>query len=85
MEELTQHDRSAREELILALRPVTDFERLMARIVTGSANCRDLVALAGGCRALPERPAAAGRRATRHCCSSLPQALDPLDGSVPAH
>lgn len=26
----------------------------MARIVTGSANCRDLVALAGGCRALPE-------------------------------
>ena len=53
VEELTQQT-VRREELILALRPVTDFERLMARIVTGSANCRDLVALAGGCRALPE-------------------------------
>lgn len=53
VEELTQQT-IEREELILNLRSVTDLERLMARIVTGAANCRDLVALAGGCRILPQ-------------------------------
>ena len=76
VEELTQQT-VRREELILALRPVTDFERLMARIVTGSANCRDLVALAGGCRALPEvLQQLEGVNAT--LLQQLAQALDPL-------
>lgn len=43
-----------REELILLLRGVTDFERAMARIATGSANCRDLVSLAQGAQPLPQ-------------------------------
>ena len=76
VEELIQQT-VRREELILALRPVTDFERLMARIVTGSANCRDLVALAGGCRALPEvLQQLEGVNAA--LLQQLAQALDPL-------
>ena len=42
-----------REELRLSLRDVSDYERVMARIVTGTANCRDLVALGQGAAALP--------------------------------
>ena len=42
-----------RGELTQALGEVSDLERVMTRIVTGSANCRDLLALANGCRALP--------------------------------
>ena len=42
-----------RGELTQALGEVSDLERVMTRIVTGSANCRDLLALAHGCRALP--------------------------------
>ena len=43
-----------RGELSQALSEVSDLERVMTRIVTGSANCRDLLGLARGCRALPE-------------------------------
>ena len=43
-----------REELRLSLREVSDYERVMARIVTGTANCRDLVSLARGTDRLPE-------------------------------
>ncbi len=43
-----------REELILALKDVTDLERVITRIVTGTANCRDLVSLARGTDRLPE-------------------------------
>ena len=43
-----------RGELSQALSEVSDLERMMTRIVTGSANCRDLLGLARGCRALPE-------------------------------
>ncbi|MBQ1281059.1 MAG: DNA mismatch repair protein MutS, partial [Oscillospiraceae bacterium] len=43
-----------RGDIIDALRGVTDLERIMARIVTGSANCRDLVALANGTAQLPQ-------------------------------
>ncbi len=53
VEEL-KNDTVLREDLIEALRSVTDLERIMARIVTGSANCRDLVAFAGGVETLPE-------------------------------
>ena len=43
-----------RGELEQALRDVTDLERVMTRIVTGTVNCRDLLGLARGFRALPE-------------------------------
>ena len=43
-----------RGELIEALKDVTDLERVMTRIVTGTVNCRDLLGLARGLRALPE-------------------------------
>ena len=42
-----------REELIAALRQVTDFERAITRIATGTANCRDLYSLAQGAETLP--------------------------------
>ena len=43
-----------REELILALKDVTDLERVITRIVTGTANCRDMAALCRGTERLPE-------------------------------
>ena len=43
-----------RGELSQALAEVSDLERVMTRIATGTANCRDLQGLAKGCRALPE-------------------------------
>ncbi|MBQ7523774.1 MAG: DNA mismatch repair protein MutS [Oscillospiraceae bacterium] len=42
-----------REELILALKDIPDLERATARIVTGSCNCRDMLALAAGAAQLP--------------------------------
>ena len=42
-----------REELILSLREITDFERAMTRIMTGTASCRDLAALSQGAQTLP--------------------------------
>ena len=42
-----------RSELAEALRNVSDLERVMTRIVTGTVNCRDLLGLARGLRALP--------------------------------
>ena len=44
----------ARGELEEALKDVTDLERVMTRIVTGTVNCRDLLGLARGLRALPQ-------------------------------
>ena len=43
-----------RGNLIECLKEISDLERIMARIVTGSANCRDLLSLAQGCVPLPE-------------------------------
>ncbi len=43
-----------RGELIQALKGVTDMERVMTRVVTGTVNCRDLLGFARGLRALPE-------------------------------
>ena len=40
-------------ELDEALKDVTDLERVMTRIVTGTVNCRDLLGFASGLRALP--------------------------------
>ncbi len=42
-----------RGELAESLKYITDLERVMTRIVTGTVNCRDLLGLAGGLRALP--------------------------------
>ncbi len=47
-------DTVTRGELAEALRFVTDLERVQTRIVTGSVNCRDLLGLAQGMRALPQ-------------------------------
>ncbi len=44
----------ARSQLADALKEVTDLERVMTRVVTGTVNCRDLLGLARGLRALPE-------------------------------
>ncbi len=44
----------ARNELQETMRDVTDFERVMARIVTGTVNCRDLLGLSRGLRSLPD-------------------------------
>ncbi len=41
-------------ELEEALKGVTDIERVMTRVVTGTVNCRDLLGFARGLRALPE-------------------------------
>ena len=43
-----------RGELEEALKEVTDLERVMTRIVTATVNCRDLLSLARGLRALPQ-------------------------------
>ncbi len=43
-----------RGELDEALKYVTDLERVMTRIVTGSVNCRDLLGFACGLRVLPD-------------------------------
>ena len=42
-----------RSELMDALSEISDFERIQTRIVTGTVNCRDLLGLARGFRALP--------------------------------
>ena len=43
----------ARDEIAACLREVTDLERLISRVVYGTAGARDLVALAGGLGRLP--------------------------------
>ena len=66
-----------RGELEQALREVSDLERVQTRIVTGTVNCRDLLGLARGLRALPEV-----KRQLQGCESpllkKLEQAIDPL-------
>ena len=47
-------DTVRRGELQEALKDVTDLERVMTRTVTGTVNCRDLLGLASGLRALPQ-------------------------------
>ena len=59
VEELV-HSTMGREELIRVLREVTDLERVMARIVTGTCTCRDFRQLAAGLAPLPALAAALG-------------------------
>ena len=43
-----------RQELTLVLRDIGDLERIIAKTVYGTVNCRDLVFMAGSIRRLPE-------------------------------
>ena len=63
-------DSITREELAVALREVTDLERLTGRVVYGSAGCRDLAALSAGLGRLPHI-----RDLLDHCPSPLLQSL----------
>ncbi len=66
-----------RGELEEALKDVTDLERVMARVVTGTVNCRDLLGLARGLRALPQvKSRLAAMEAPM--LQKLSQAIDPL-------
>ena len=67
-----------REELILALRGVTDFERAMTRVSTATASCRDLVSLSQGAQALPEILAQLERCTAPYLCELRAQ-LDTLE------
>ena len=66
-----------RGELQEALKDVTDLERVMTRIVTGTVNCRDLLGLARGFRALPEVKAQLSKLESP-LLRKLEQAIDPL-------
>lgn len=63
-------DAITREELALSLREVTDLERLVGRVVYGSAGGRDLAALSAGLGKLPYI-----RQLLEHCPSALLQTL----------
>ena len=76
VEELV-NDTLCRGELQEALKGVTDLERVMTRIVTGSVNCRDLLGLANGFRALPLVKAQLAQRESP-LLTRLEQAMDPL-------
>ena len=66
-----------RGELTEALKDVTDLERVMTRIVTGTVNGRDMLALARGLRALPlVKAQLAGMDSP--LLQKLEQAIDPL-------
>jgi len=67
-----------RGELQEALKGVSDLERVMTRIVTGSVNCRDLLGLASGLRALPEIKKQLSTRETA-LLRALEQDIDPLE------
>ena len=66
-----------RADLTEALKEVTDFERVMTRIVTGTVNCRDLLGLAQGFRPLP-RIKALLKNSHSATLQKLAQAIDPL-------
>ncbi len=71
-----------RSELSEALRDVTDLERVMARVVTGTVNCRDLLGLARGLRALPQIKAQLGAMETpllRRLCAEIDTLTDCAD------
>ena len=76
VEELV-NDTVCRGELQQALRNITDLERVMTRVVTGSVNARDLLGLAQGLRALPQVKALL-KSAHAPLLQSLAQAIDPL-------
>jgi DNA mismatch repair protein MutS len=58
-------DTVTRSELIIALRDVLDFERLIGKVVYGSANCRDLVSISNSISPLPQIAALLSRKESR--------------------
>ena len=67
-----------RGDLTEALKDVSDLERVMTRIVTGTVNCRDLLGLARGLRALPQVKALlSGMESSM--LQKLAQSIDPLE------
>ena len=66
-----------RSELAEALKDVTDLERVMSRVVTGTVNCRDLLGLARGLRALPAVKALLSQLESSSL-QKLAQQIDPL-------
>ncbi len=68
----------SRSELRLLLRNVTDIERLIGRIVYGSANGRDLVSLSAAATALPDVLDMAGKLTSRRI-TELCAVADPLE------
>ncbi len=66
-----------RGELTEVLRDVTDLERIMTRVVTGTVNARDLLGLARGMRALPAVKELL-TDAKAPLLTKLDQAIDPL-------
>ena len=63
-----------REDLRELLASVSDLERITSRAVTGTANAKDLSALAAGCTALPEIRELLSRLESplmRQCCRDL--------------
>lgn len=71
------NDTITRGELEEALKDVTDLERVQARIVTGTVNCRDLLGLARGFRALPQVKALLSKMESP-LLRKLEQSMDPL-------
>ena len=67
-----------RGELEQALSYITDFERVMARITTGTVNCRDLLGFAQGLRALPQVKALLGTM-DAPMLRKLSDAIDPME------
>ena len=67
-----------RGELEEALKQVTDLERVMTRVVTGTVNCRDLLGLARGFRALPMVKAQL-EKASSGLLKRLNEAIDPME------
>ena len=76
VEELVENT-ICRSELQEAFRDVTDLERVMTRIVTGTVNARDLLGLARGLRALPEVKKQLSFLTSPLLCK-LNDAIDPL-------
>ena len=67
-----------RGDLAEALKDVSDLERVMTRIVTGTVNCRDLLGLARGLRALPQvKTLLSGMES--QMLQKLAQSIDPLE------
>ena len=67
-----------RSELEQALACITDFERVMARITTGTVNCRELLGFAQGLRALPQAKALLGSMESP-LLQKLAESIDPME------
>ncbi len=67
-----------RGELSEALRYISDLERIIGRIVTGHVNCRELLGLARGLRALPDVKAQL-QNFSAPLLQRIAEAIDPME------